>query len=291
MPRDLLIVNPFASAVSDAAVDDVARVLGGVDVRYTEYRGHATELARAASGTVETIYVFSGDGGFNEVLNGVDGRTPLGLIPGGGASVLPRALGLPRDPVRAARRLLVRRTRRISLGRVNGRRFGFSAGLGLDAELVRRVDALGRSLEQGRASNVRFAWTALLLLAEHRFRLEPVLDVRGHGRAAFALCANCDPYTYAGPIPLHVAPLARFELGLDIVGARRLTPAALPRFLVYVLRGRGQERARDVLYAHDLDRAEIVCDRPLPLQADGEDLGDVREGLLEAERDAVTVLA
>ena len=40
----------------------------------------------------------------------------------------------------------------------------------------------------------------------------------------------------------------------------------------------------------DLDRAEIVCDRPLPLQADGEDLGDVTDALLESERDAVTVL-
>jgi len=54
---------------------------------------------------------------------------------------------------------------------------------------------------------------------------------------------------------------------------------------------RGQERARDVLYAHDLDRAEVVCDRPLPLQADGEDLGDVERVLLEAEREVVTLLA
>jgi diacylglycerol kinase family enzyme len=290
MPRALLIVNPFASGVTDDRTADVARALGDPEVVTTRWPGHATELAREASGRVATIYVFSGDGGFNEVLNGVDGRTPLGFIAGGGASVLPRALGLPQDPVRAARRLLARRTRRISLGRVNGRRFGFSAGFGLDAELVRRVDALGRSLERGRASNLWFAWTALTLLAEHRFRLDPVLEVRGHGRAAFALCANCDPYTYAGPIPLHVAPLARFELGLDIVGASRLRPAALPRFLTYVVRGRGQERARDVLYLHDVDRAEIVCDRPLPLQADGEDLGDVQEALVEAERDAVVVL-
>jgi diacylglycerol kinase family enzyme len=290
MARPLLIVNPFASAVTDAAVEQVVRVLGDVDVRYTERPGHATELAREASGAVERIYVFSGDGGFNEALNGVDRDTPLGFIAGGGASVLPRALGLPRDPVEGARRLLARRTRRISVGRVNGRRFGFSAGVGLDAELVRRVEALGRTLEHGRAGNVAFAWTALCVLAEHRFRLDPVLEVRGHGRAAFALCANCDPYTYAGPIALHVAPLGRFELGLDIVGARRLRPSALPRFLIYVVRGRGQERARDVLYLHDVDRAEIVCDRALPLQADGEDLGDVERVLLEAERDAVVVL-
>jgi diacylglycerol kinase family enzyme len=91
-------------------------------------------------------------------------------------------------------------------------------------------------------------------------------------------------------LPLHVAPLATFESGLDVVGARRLTPAALPRFVTYVLRGRGQERAGDVVYAHDVDRAEIVCDRPLPLQADGEDLGDVTEVELEAERNAVSVL-
>lgn len=290
MPRAVLIVNPFASRVTDGRVERVVAELGDVDVRTTERPGHATELARDADGQVEAIYVFSGDGGFNEVLNGVDGRTPLGFVPGGGANVLPRALGLPRDPVAAARRLLAGRTRRISLGRVNDRRFGFSAGVGFDAELVRRVEARGRTRERGRAGNVAFAAEALRILAASRFRLEPVLEVRGHGRAAFALAANCDPYTYAGRLPLHVAPLARFEGGLDVIGARALRPEALPRFLAYVVRGAGQERARDILYARDLDRVEIVCDRPLPLQADGEDLGDVVHALLEAERGAVTVL-
>ena len=70
----------------------------------------------------------------------------------------------------------------------------------------------------------------------------------------------------------------------------RLTPRALPRFAAYVARGKGQESARDVLYAHDVDRIEIRCDRPLPLQVDGEDLGDVDRVVFEAERDAVTVL-
>jgi diacylglycerol kinase family enzyme len=271
-------------------VDAVAAALGDVDVRLTERAGHATELARDASGEVEAIYVFSGDGGFNEVLNGIDGRTPLGLVPGGGASVLPRALGLPRDPVAAALRVRDGTTRRISVGRVNGRRFGFSAGIGLDAELVRRVDALGRTRERGRAGNSAFAWAAVRLLAGHRFRLDPELEVRGYGRAAFALAANCDPYSYLGAVALRVAPDARFEAGVDLVAPRRVRPASLPRFVSYVLRGRGQQRARDVLYLHDVDRVEIVCDRPLPAQADGEDLGDVEEVTLEAERDAVAIL-
>jgi diacylglycerol kinase family enzyme len=286
----LLIVNPYASRVNDDVVSRVAAVLGDVDVRYTQQAGHATELAREAVGA-DRLYVFSGDGGFNEVLNGIDSDVALGLIPGGGASVLPRALGLPRDPVAAAHRVLNARRRRISLGRVNGRRFGFAAGIGLDAELVRRVDAFGRTREGGRAGNWAFGWVGLRLLAEHRFRLDPMLDVRGYGRGAFALAANADPYTYAGPIPLHVAPLARFELGLDLVMPRRLSPSTIPRFVGYAVLGRGQQRARDVLYLHDVDRAEIGCDDALPIQADGEDLGDVTEVTLEAERGAVVVLA
>jgi diacylglycerol kinase family enzyme len=289
MARRLLIVNPYASGVDDERAAAVAEALGDVEVRRTERRDHATELVREAV-DAEAIYVFSGDGGFNEALNGVERDVPLGFVPGGAANVLPRALGLPRDPVRAARLLAQAGPRRISLGRVNGRRFGFSSGIGLDAEVVRRVDALGRTQERGRAGNVRFTLTLLRVLAEHRGRIDPALQIAGRGPAAFAIVANCDPYTYAGPVPVHVAPEARFELGLDLVAPRVLRPGTLPRFARYALLGRGQQRARDLVYGHDLDRIEIRCERPLPLQADGEDLGDVTEAVFEAERHAVWVL-
>jgi len=295
--RAALIVNPFASGVSEERTRAVERELRravSLTTLRTERRRHATELAREACGRFDALFVFSGDGGFNEVLNGVDGATPVGFIPGGGTSVLPRALGLPRDPAAAARQLaeglLTGRAGRISLGRVNGRRFGFTAGLGLDAELVRRVEARGRTKEGRRPGDAYFAWTAARFLLERRARLEPVLEVIGLGRAAFALVANADPYTYAGRLPLHVAPEARFELGLDLVAPVSLRPDLLPRFLVYALLGRGQTRSRNVLYAHDRDRIEIRCDAPTALQADGEDLGDVREALLECERAALWVL-
>jgi diacylglycerol kinase family enzyme len=285
MDRALLIVNPFASAVSEERVAAVVDVLGDVEVRRTELAGHATELAREAVGRPR-LYVFSGDGGFNEVLNGLRDDVPVGFIPGGGANVLPRALGLPRDPVEAARRLVAGRMRRISLGRANGRRFGFAAGVGLAAEAVRRVDRLGRSEEEGRPGNLRFAWTVAELVAEERARFPAVLEVVGAGRAAFAFVANCDPFTFAGALPLHVAPRARFELGLDFAAPPEVTPARLPRLLFRLTTGRGD----GLLSGHDLDRIEIRCDRPLPLQADGEDLGDVEEAVFEAERDAVSVL-
>jgi diacylglycerol kinase family enzyme len=289
----LLIVNPFASAVTEervAAVEAVLRRAGPLETRHTEDRGHATELARDAGSSVRAIYVFSGDGGYNEVLNGLDGTIPVGLVPGGGASVLPRGLGLPRDPVAAAERIVAGRERRIALGRVNGRRFGFSAGLGFDAELVRRVDNRGRTRERGRPGNLTFALTAFRMLLDRRGRIEPTLAIAGVGRVAFALVAKGDPYTYAGLVPLHIAPEARFELGLDLVAPRAVRPRMLPRLLVYAVTGRGQSRARDVVYRHDLDRLEIACDVPTALQVDGEDLGNVERAVFEAERDAVTIL-
>jgi diacylglycerol kinase family enzyme len=287
MQRPLLIVNPFASSVSEQRVTAVTEVLGDVEVGWTEHAGHATELAREARGR-PALYVFSGDGVFNEALNGIDAEVPIGFIPGGGANVLPRALGLPRDPVAAARKLVGGSTRRISLGRVNGRRFAFAAGIGLTGEVVRRVDRRGRTEEGGRAGNLMFAWTVVNVVAEHRARFEPVLEVAGQGRAAFALVANGPPYTYAGPVPVRVAPEARFELGLDILAPRKVGVASVPRLLFAFATGHG--RPRDAIYGHDLDRIEIRCDFPQPLQVDGEDLGDVEAAVFEAEREAVTVL-
>jgi diacylglycerol kinase family enzyme len=287
----LLIVNPFASGVDERVVATVRAALpDGTDVVFTSAAGDANALARDADGQAEAIYVLGGDGTFNEALNGVAGRTPLGFVPGGGTSVLPRALGLPRDPAAAAAGLALGRTRRIGLGRVNGRRFGFSAGLGLDAELVRRVDRLGRRADGRRPGDAAFAWVALKMLAGKRARIEPTLELEGLGRAAFALVANCRPYTYLGRLALPIAPAASFDAGLDVVAPVRLRARDVPRLALYAARGRGQDRAGDVLYAHDLDRLVVQCVGPVPLQADGEDLGDVETAVFEAERDAVSVL-
>jgi diacylglycerol kinase family enzyme len=114
--------------------------------------------------------------------------------------------------------------------------------------------------------------------------------VEGLGRAAFVLAGNVAPYTYAGRVGIKPHPPLRPGSGVDLVAPAAFRLRSLPRFAAYVLRGRGADRAPDLLYAHDLDRLVIRCDRPLPLQVDGEDLGDVTEVVLESERDALTVL-
>ncbi|HYY64638.1 MAG TPA: diacylglycerol kinase family protein [Gaiellaceae bacterium] len=293
MNRAALIVNPFASGVTEEGLAAVERELGrraDLKVTLTERPEHATELARALE-AIETVYVFGGDGLLNEVLNGLVGPVTVGVLPGGGTNVVARTLGVPLDPVEAARILPSAAPRRISLGRANGRRFAFAAGIGFDAELVRRVDELGRRSDGRRPGDLAFTWEAAKLLARRRGRYEPALEIEGFGRVAFALVANSDPYSYAAGRPLHVAPAARFELGLDLVAPRRIGPVGIPRIVRYLLRGEGQDRAADIVYGHDLDRIAVRSDHPLPFQVDGEDLGDADEVLFEAEREAISILA
>jgi diacylglycerol kinase family enzyme len=117
--------------------------------------------------------------------------------------------------------------------------------------------------------------------------MEPVLEVDGEP-AAFALVANGDPYTYLARLPLRVAPDARFEEGLDLVAPRRVLARTIPRLTAAAMLGR---KAPGVLYGHNVDRIEVRCREPLPLQVDGEDLGDVESASFEVERGALTVLA
>lgn len=285
----ILIVNPRASKVTDELVERVLAALpAGVAVRRTGGPGEATALAREHEASSGAIYVLGGDGTYNEVLNGVTRPVPLGFLPGGGTSVLPRALGLGRDPVAAARLAGSGVERAIGLGRANGRRFSFNAGVGLDAELVRRIDERGRAVDGRRPGDAAFVREAIGLVAGSRGRFPEALEIEGAGRAAFALVANCDPYTYAGRLAVRVARDASFDGGLDVVAPVSVRPLGALRLLVELMRGAAPRPGLTVL--HDVDRVVVSCDRPMALQVDGEDLGDVERAVFESEPRAVTAL-
>ena len=164
--RALLVVNPKATATSSRTRDVLARALGSeakLDVVETRARGHATSLARRAlTDGIDVVVALGGDGTVNEVVNGLlaDGPGPdvpaLGVVPGGSANVFARSLGLPDDPVDATAELITAlhdgRRRSLGLGRADDRWFVFAAGVGLDAEVVERVErrrAKGRTATPG----------------------------------------------------------------------------------------------------------------------------------------------
>ncbi|MGI9659429.1 MAG: diacylglycerol/lipid kinase family protein, partial [Gaiellaceae bacterium] len=178
----------------------------------------------------------------------------------------------------------------ISLGIANGRRFTFACGLGIDAQIVRAVDARGRRRGRRPGDHV-FAWELTKLVAQRRLVLRPTMEIAGHGRVAFAVVGNGDPYTFAGRVPVHATPLARFEEGIDVVAPRQLGPAGTAGLAWATLARPGrQTRSSRYVYLHDADAATIYCDEPTPLQVDGEDIGDVTELELGVARNALKVL-
>src|SRR5207248_10510066 len=137
--RMLVIVNPYATTVSDRLKNLVVYALRGsfeVDAIDTESRDHATELCReAAREGYDVVVAFGGDGTVNEAANGLAGSdTPLTCLPGGRTNVYCRMLGIPTDVVDATEQLL--RTaddwqpRWVDLGHVRFGGVGGGAGVG-----------------------------------------------------------------------------------------------------------------------------------------------------------------
>ena len=109
--RMLIIVNPYATTVSDRLKNLVVYALQGrydVEAVSTEAQNHATEIGREAHhGGYDIVVAFGGDGTLNEVANGLAGSgVPVSVLPGGSTNVVCRTLGIPNDVVDATEHLL-----------------------------------------------------------------------------------------------------------------------------------------------------------------------------------------
>jgi diacylglycerol kinase (ATP) len=144
----VVIANPRAGVAARKALDAVqsARTWRRLDLRITEHRGHARELAMAAAAKGEEVVIAcGGDGTINEVAWGLLGsETILGVLPAGSGNGLARTLGIPRHPVRALATLAECVTRRMDVGMANNRPFLNVAGAGFDAAVGLAFDEHGR---------------------------------------------------------------------------------------------------------------------------------------------------
>jgi diacylglycerol kinase family enzyme len=288
----LIIVNPYAATVSDRLRHLVVYALQGryeVDAVDTEARGHATEICReAAHEGYDVVVAFGGDGTVNEAANGLLGSsTPLCCLPGGSANVFGRMIGIPGELVDATEHVLALaddwRVRRVDLGVANGRCFTFASGLGLDASAVQRVDANPHL--KARLGPYYFTWVAVTTFTRRYLVSPPRLEVCCADGSVLegitAIVQNGAPFTYFKDRPIHVAEGAALDSG-GLSGAvlHRATPMGMPSLAWRALsRNAHLINHRQVtglgrfteLTVRSADR------RPLPLQADGDYLGEVSE--------------
>lgn len=312
--RALLVMNPKATATSERGRDVLSQALSAemdTTIGETKYRGHAAELARAATGDgYDLVVALGGDGTVNEVVNGIltaarpldaagDPRPlpDLGVVPGGSTNVFARALGLPNDPVEATGVLLdairAGRRRPVSMGLADDRYFTFCAGYGFDAAVVGRVE---QQRVAGRKSTgglyIRSAVGVFMRGMDRK--TAPIAMTLADGTEIpgmfMSIVTNTSPWTYLGGRPITPTPQASFETGLDLFGVTRMK--VWPALQVVRRMVNGSERlgrARSVTVQHDLSEFTLTAVVPTDFQLDGDHLGLRESVTFRAIRDALRV--
>ena len=313
--RGLLIVNPQATTTTGNSADLVIRSLAGLvdlDVEHTRYRGHARELAAAARG--ELVIVLGGDGAINEAVNGIMGRPrragpqPVGpdrrapllaVIPGGGGNVFAQALGLPVDAAAAIARIreVIKegRYRTIGLGLAGDRYFTFSAGLGMDAEVVREVERLRASGH--RESPALFLRTMVRQYWSGTDRRTPALTLERDGQPStpdlfMTAITNHSPWTYLHGRAVLPVPNPDFNSGLDVFALRKVRATTIVSALGQMLLFRRRSpRGRHTLTVTGLESLTIRSVRPIAFQVDGDYLGETEAVKFQFVPHALRVVA
>ncbi len=314
-PRMLLIVNPFATTVSGRLKNLVVYALRGrydIEAVETQRPNHATELTRQAVGEgFDLVVSFGGDGTLNEAANGLAGsNVPLSVLPGGSTNVVCRMIGIPTDVVDATEHLLQLadelQPRRIDMGRVNGRHFIFSSGVGIDADVTRWVDAHPRL--KARGGDATFTYAALRSYFRDYRGQPPILEVEagssgaGAGDTAFrvaglsAIVQNSDPYTFFRSTPLRVCEDIAMDDGtISLTVMRRASFALDTPGILYRLFARTGRLAhhRQASSFPRIQHATIrsLDGRALPLEVDGDYIGESPEAVYDAAPGSLLVIA
>jgi diacylglycerol kinase family enzyme len=309
--RMLIIVNPYATTVSDRLKNLVVYALQGryeVEAESTEAKDHATEIGREAiDGGYDIVVAFGGDGTLNEVANGLAGTdVPVSVLPGGSTNVVARTLGIPNDVVDATEHLLGLadrfEPRRIDLGIANGRRFVFSCGSGLDASAAMRVDRKPKL--KARAGPYFYTWVAVSSF--YRDYLRNPVRMRfetggGQAEGVTVLAQNSDPFTFFGNRPVRVCEGVEIDDGTLSVGVlRRAAQRDMGPIVARVLsEGLRASRHRQIEHFDDITSGRVTSvstdaegvARPFPIQVDGDYIGAHAELELGIDPGALTVVA
>jgi diacylglycerol kinase family enzyme len=310
--RMLIIVNPYATTVSDRLRNLVVYALQGryeVEAVPTQAQNHATELAREArGGGYDVVVSFGGDGTLNEVANGLAGTDmPMAILPGGSANVVARSLGIANDVVDATEHLLSLadewEPRKIDLGRVDERRFVFACGAGIDATVVKRVDAHPKL--KAKAGPWYYSWAGVSAFYK-RYLVNPVrlrvtIGDQPPIEGVTAITQNSDPFTFFSTKPVYICEGVAIDdgtLSMAVLkrAAQRDMPTLIPRLFS---QRRPAVRHRQIVGFEDVTGAVVEsisedrsgAPRSFQLQVDGDYIGERTRVELGIEPGALTIVA
>ena len=250
------------------------------EVRRTEHRGHATEIAReVVSSGGRFVVAMGGDGTVHEVVNGMiaDDRAinpdaVLGVVAAGTGSDFIKTFGLPAAPKDAVRHLDGGESFLIDIGKITYmdgdkqviRYFPNIAEVGLGAAVVARAERLPRWL--GPTVYLAAFWLCMRKHKAARVSVD-VVDRTYEGLMNNMVVANGQFFGGGMKIAPRAAPTDGL-LDIQVEHARkREAIAMMPKVF------KGQHVPHPDIEEYKRVRCSITCDRPLPIEADGEVLG------------------
>jgi diacylglycerol kinase (ATP) len=277
-PRARIIANPTSGSIRGAEGLRELRATAiwltehglPTELALTEAAGHASELAReCAQAGMEMVIAAGGDGTINDVAQGLAGTaTALGVLPLGTMNVWARETGIPLSLPDARKLLLDGARQRVDLGRAGARYFLLMAGIGFDAEVVRRVE--GNWLKRWGLKFLDYLLTAGMLgFTQQPARLWRRTDgKRRSTRALMVVIGNTR--LHAGTLVFaHKAVIDDGQLDVVIIGGGGLIHRA--RVIGHALLRRPSPDPR-VRYEH-CRGIRLESSPPLPVQVDGELIG------------------
>lgn len=148
----LVIINPIAGVRPKEEIPALVRSVMpesegfDVDIRFTEYGGHASEMAReAVERGIDTVVAIGGDGTINETARSLVGsKVKFGIVPMGSGNGLARHIQVPLDITKALECIRDGYAEPLDYGTVNDHIFFCTAGIGFDAQVSAKFAEAGK---------------------------------------------------------------------------------------------------------------------------------------------------
>ncbi len=245
------------------------------DLVYTEYAGHATELAQQATHqNYPVVGAIGGDGTVNEVARGLlNSTTSLAILPKGSGNGLARHLGIPLNLRYAVQILNQEHYTKIDTGSINGHPFFSTAGIGFDAFIS---SIFAQNTQRGLQTYVRLVLREFLKFKPQ----EAILKLNGeqiNTKCFVVAFANAAQYGNNA----YIAPHADIRDGLlDVCLIRELNFKKAIHLALGMLTKRIVAGSRAEYYT--TTHIEVLSEHPFKFHADGEFVG-------EASRFEVTI--
>jgi len=266
--KTLVILNPAARSDKASRLRErIAALSGGVSMRLTLEAGDAREIAaEAVREGFEVVIAAGGDGTLNEVVNGIGGSSVrLGILPVGTMNVFATELGIPQGNLERAWSVIEQgKVVEVDLPKANDTHFIQLAGVGLDAEVVRKTTA-----DSKKALGPLSYLLTLVQVAAHK-PSRVMLEAEG-GRiseGSFALIGN--GRLYGGPFPVFQRA-SLFDGLLDVLVFQNQSHWDVVRYFQAIAFGT-HPQLPDVEY-FQTSTLRVTSSGDVPVELDGEVAG------------------